>query len=119
MATILRKVPLERIISDPNFIVKSVHSKYVFDPETNKPTDKLEGHSYTVVSLRTFDVMNVVVPGEAPVATDEEVQAAAEAGEHITVQFKEAKITPYVSRAGSIEDSIKAQAVIRVKPATK
>lgn len=113
MSSLLKCIPLSLVVSDNQFVLKSVAPRYRF--EDGKRTDKVDGYTYRLVSTETFDTFTVSVPHSNPVMTPEALRAATEAGQHILVELEDAVVTPYYSeRTRSVEDSIKAAEIRRV-----
>lgn len=118
--TILKNIPLDTVLKDAQFVLKSVRPRYVYKGEQR--SDELEGFSYTVVDTVSYETLTITVLGQVtPAVSAEELRAANEAGEHLFVKPVNAVVTPYIhNRTKSIEDSIKAASISRVaKPTTK
>ncbi len=113
MSSLLKSIPLSVVVSSNQFVLKSVTPRYRY--ENNKRTDTVEAYSYRLVNTDSFDTFTVSVPHSVPVVTQEALQAANEAGQHILVELEDATITPYYSeRTHSVEDSIKAAGIKRL-----
>lgn len=119
--TILKNIPLDIVLKDAQFVLKSVRPRYAYKGEQR--SEEIEGFSYTLVDTVSFETLTITVLGQkTPAVSAEELSAANEAGEHIFVKPVNAVVTtPYINnRTKSIEDSIKATSISRVaKPATK
>ena len=81
--------------------------------EDGKKTQEILGYVYQSANTATFDIINVFVEGvKKPLMTNEELVAIQEAGNHVYVEFDNARIRPYYSNlTKQIEDSIKADGV--------
>ncbi|MBE5943055.1 MAG: hypothetical protein E7264_11040 [Lachnospiraceae bacterium] len=114
--TILSKgVLLEIVQPDPLSILKGVSTRYKY--EDGKKTEEITGYVYDCVNTGTYDFVRVLVEGgKKPIITNEELVELQENGEHVFVEFENARIRPYYSTiTKQIEDSIKADGVHIVK----
>lgn len=113
MSSLLKSIPLSVVVSNNQFVLKSVAPRYHY--EDGKRTDNVAGYTYRLVNTESFDTFTVSVPHSVPVVTTEALQAANEAKQHILVELDGATVTPYYSeRTHSVEDSIKAVGIRRV-----
>lgn len=108
--SILKKVPLQVILSEPTFILRAVTTRCKYNG--SERTDEIIGFVYNAVNTGNFDTINVFVEQKKPVITDEQLQEKRDSGENVLVEFTNGIVRPYYSeRTKSIEDSIKADAV--------
>ncbi len=110
-----RDFPLEIIESESINILKSVTPKYKY--EDGKRTDEVIGFTYESVNTLTYNYYKIFIEGgKKPIITNDELAALQENGEHVFVEFENARIRPYYSTiTKQIEDSVKADKVTIVK----
>lgn len=113
MSSICKNIPLSQLIGEYGaFVLKEIRPSYHY--EAGKKTDQLEGYTYVVVNPDSFDRFTVKDSHTTPVVTPEILKANNDVGKHVYVEIEGATVTPYVSKSGSIEDSIKITSIKRV-----
>ena len=110
-----KDIGLEHFNLDSVYVLKSITPRYKY--EEGKKTDNIIGYMYDCVNTGTFDMLRIFVEdGKKPIITNDELLALQENGEHVFVEFENARIRPYYSTiTKQIEDSIKADGVHIVK----
>lgn len=105
-----KELPLISFIPEPVYCVNNIRPRYAY--KGGKPTDIIEGYTYTVTNTGTYDQISIVVKQSAPIISEEELAECQERNENTFVEFINARFRPYYSdRTHSIEDSIKADDV--------
>lgn len=117
MSSLLTKkdIPLEIIQPDPIYIVKSITPRYRY--EDGKRTSDIVGYLYDCVNTGTYDLARICIEGaKKPIISNEDLALSQESGNHLFVEFDNARLHPYYSTSSrQIEDSIKADNVHIVK----
>ena len=88
-----------------------------FRYEDGKKTTEISGYVYDCVNTGTYDLVRICVEGgKKPIISNDELITNQENGEHVFVEFENARLRPYYSSiTKQIEDSIKADSVHIVK----
>jgi len=103
-------IPLVHLIAEPTFFLNEISVR--FNYKDGKRTDEVTGYVYTVTNVETFDQLNIMVEGKAPLMSIDEFNSLREKNEKVFVKFDNAVLRPYYNETlKSIQDSIKATAI--------
>lgn len=108
-----KRLSLETIFPDNEFfLMKVTEIKEFVD---GKVTDTITGLTFEVVELKNFSRLKVKIEGiKNTFITNEELEEIKESGEHVMVRLVNPTVLAYI-RNSSIEDSIKADGIERIK----
>lgn len=104
-----KRIPLTTVFQDNLMILLQVNPVREFSDGAY--TDRIIAHKYEVVETTNFTHLSIKLEQLKPLMSDEQLQHRRAEGQQIHVEFINPTIMAYLSKNGTIEDSLRADDV--------